>query len=389
MTGSTSHAKAMSSIASALTGAGHQVLVAAPPELAAAFRDTACDVAGVMGDFGAHCRRLDHRPGRIWYLEVTAGPMAGEDFANLLPTATRFRPDLLVRDGGEFAGCLLAEELGLPLVVAPSGVANLLDPAAVLPLLNERRAEIGLPVATDPGGIYGRGRIDCMPPEYSFAARPGDRTLSYRQPVSAESTEAEAWGIGSTPDRPLVLAAFGGVLPMAARLKRSGVVFPDVIDEAVDAGPLVKAVVAALGTVDCTALVAAGAFAVGRPPPNVRVVERFPQEALLPEARLFVTHGGYNSIREAVAAGVPMAVAPRFADQHRNADRVESLGLGKHLRVLEPSAMGAVCRSLLADTSILNTARHAQKLMSELPSLDTLPGDLERIVASRSRDGAV
>ena len=49
---------------------------------------------------------------------------------------------------------------------------------------------------------------------------------------------------------------------------------------------------------------------------------------VLRAASLFITHGGMNSVMEALSLGVPMVVAPQAADQFANAGRVAELGLG-------------------------------------------------------------
>jgi UDP:flavonoid glycosyltransferase YjiC (YdhE family) len=53
-----------------------------------------------------------------------------------------------------------------------------------------------------------------------------------------------------------------------------------------------------------------------------------PQLACLTQAHLAVTHGGANTYRECIVTNTPMLVLPRDYDQHGNAARVESLGLG-------------------------------------------------------------
>ncbi|EDL75668.1 rCG50973 [Rattus norvegicus] len=54
--------------------------------------------------------------------------------------------------------------------------------------------------------------------------------------------------------------------------------------------------------------------------PNVKIVDWIPQSDLLahPRIHLFVTHGGLNSINEAIQHGVPMVGITVFGDQPEN-----------------------------------------------------------------------
>ncbi|XP_019488517.1 PREDICTED: UDP-glucuronosyltransferase 3A1-like [Hipposideros armiger] len=63
---------------------------------------------------------------------------------------------------------------------------------------------------------------------------------------------------------------------------------------------------------------------------NVKIVTWLPQNDLLahPRIRLFVTHGGLNSVMEAIQHGVPMVGVPSFGDQPENMVRVEAKKLG-------------------------------------------------------------
>ncbi|MFL5888821.1 MAG: nucleotide disphospho-sugar-binding domain-containing protein [Solirubrobacteraceae bacterium] len=79
--------------------------------------------------------------------------------------------------------------------------------------------------------------------------------------------------------------------------------------------------------------------AIGPLPPRVRAVPWVDdQAALLRRARLFVSHGGMNSVSEALCAGTPLLVLPQTAEQAVNARRVAELGAGRMLCDDQPSA---------------------------------------------------
>jgi UDP:flavonoid glycosyltransferase YjiC (YdhE family) len=67
---------------------------------------------------------------------------------------------------------------------------------------------------------------------------------------------------------------------------------------------------------------------LGAVPANARVVAEAPQLALLARAHAMITHAGLNSVKECIAAGVPMLALPLDHDQPGNAARVARLGLG-------------------------------------------------------------
>lgn len=63
-------------------------------------------------------------------------------------------------------------------------------------------------------------------------------------------------------------------------------------------------------------------------PDNFIVLPYVPQLEVLEKTDLFITHGGPNSVNEAVYNGVPMILVPQYADQFIVAQRVEELGAG-------------------------------------------------------------
>ncbi|MBE6048539.1 MAG: hypothetical protein E7213_09110 [Clostridium sp.] len=71
---------------------------------------------------------------------------------------------------------------------------------------------------------------------------------------------------------------------------------------------------------------------LGKTPDNVHVYSFVPQCSVLEKASLFISHGGQNSVNEAIYSGTPMLILPQGFDCASNADRVESLKLGMRIK---------------------------------------------------------
>lgn len=74
-------------------------------------------------------------------------------------------------------------------------------------------------------------------------------------------------------------------------------------------------------------------------PANVKLYAFVPQLEVLAHCDLFITHGGMNSVNEAIWFGVPLLVIPIGNDQPTVARRVEETGLGRTLRAKKTSAL--------------------------------------------------
>jgi MGT family glycosyltransferase len=86
-------------------------------------------------------------------------------------------------------------------------------------------------------------------------------------------------------------------------------------------------------------------------PDNMWGEARVPQTSIIPEVDLVITHGGNNTVTEALHFGKPMVVLPLFWDQYDNAQRMHELGYGVRLATYDFSdddLTGAV-DGLLAD----------------------------------------
>ncbi|WP_165795217.1 macrolide family glycosyltransferase [Deinococcus koreensis] len=71
---------------------------------------------------------------------------------------------------------------------------------------------------------------------------------------------------------------------------------------------------------------------LGPLPGHISVRPSVPQLEVLSRAGVFVTHGGMNSVHEALAYGVPMLLVPQGSDQHLVAARVRDRGAGRVLQ---------------------------------------------------------
>lgn len=108
----------------------------------------------------------------------------------------------------------------------------------------------------------------------------------------------------------------------------------------------------------------------GSIPPNFVCGDSIPQVAALRQAALLITHGGANSILEAIAHAVPIVVIPICSDQFRNAKLVERLGVGTSLdaRAVTPSSVQDAVAAGSASRDRESLAQRRQELSAATSS---------------------
>jgi MGT family glycosyltransferase len=106
---------------------------------------------------------------------------------------------------------------------------------------------------------------------------------------------------------------------------------------------------------------------LGPLPENFIVRPRVPQLEVLPRVALFITHGGMNSVNEALYHGVPLLVVPQHGDQHLVAGRVAELGAGLQLAMAEvsPERLRQSVDRLLAESSFRAAALRVSASLRE------------------------
>jgi UDP:flavonoid glycosyltransferase YjiC (YdhE family) len=366
-TGGAGHVTPMLPFAGACRRAGHDVLLVGPPGLSeTAEREGLAFAVGALPD--------DAETGAVWaqvphvsYAEAER-LVIGQIFATLnvramLPavrdTVRGWRPDVIVREPAEFASAVVADEEGVPHVQVGIGLISaqrrIMEVAA--DVVEAWRPALTARIAATPYLTFFPSSLDRdREPEPS-------PTLRFRVPQAAPSPLPDHW---SGDDRPLVYVTFGSVagsVPWAA--------------------PIYEVAMEAVAHLPARVLLTTGyGLEDGRmvaPGPHVHIARWVPQADVLASASVVVCHGGSGTTLGALAAGVPLVIAPLFADQPENARRVADLGAGVAVgprdqeaptSAVDPADLRRAITDVLADPGPAEVARRLAREIDALPPTD-------------------
>jgi MGT family glycosyltransferase len=256
-----------------------------------------------------------------------------------------YRPDLAIVDQQAIGGALAARSLGFKWATLCTTSADLVDALAGLPRVkawaNEQlvmlQRESGLEPAPAPDlstlrvvvlstpELVGPSRT--FPAHYRFTGPAlGDRPAN---PLASEFP----WD--QLQEMPRVLVSLGTV-----SVDREEPFYETAI-EAFREQPM-QMILAAPGR----------RFAPGSLPPNVIARPWVPQLELLKKVQAVVTHGGHNTVCEALSAGLPLVVTPIRDDQPVIANQVVGAGAGLRLRFghLSPASLRAAVERVLHES---------------------------------------
>ncbi|KTT04610.1 Zeaxanthin glucosyltransferase [Pseudomonas oryzihabitans] len=255
--------------------------------------------------------------------------------------------DCLIADQMEPAGGLLGEHLGLPYASLACAVPMNREPHLPLPTLpfaypsTERDRQIvqGATQVFDlmmraqgkviqrhaqAFGLGDRRTLDdcfspllqlsqCLP-GFDFPRRAPPPNFHEVGPLRSPRVQQQRLALDIDPRRPFVFASFGtlqgGRLPLFRRIAQAC--------RQLD----VQVLIAHCGRLDANAerrLLDDGA---------TWVTDFAPQEAAIARADAVITHGGFNTVLDALAAGKPMLALPMVFDQPGIARRLERIGAG-------------------------------------------------------------
>ncbi|KAK6751127.1 hypothetical protein RB195_002851 [Necator americanus] len=106
-------------------------------------------------------------------------------------------------------------------------------------------------------------------------------------------------------------------------------------------------------------------------PSNVHTFKWLPQSDLVqnPKIAAIITHGGYNSLQEAMLAGVPLITVPLFGDQPRNARLAEKHGFAVNIRKSDVNAdtIAEALNKIITDRSYSENIKRLSQMGKKQP----------------------
>jgi UDP:flavonoid glycosyltransferase YjiC (YdhE family) len=304
----------------------------------------------------AKARTMDYDAANAYVVsELFIGIDARAAYPHMLGAIERYQPDVVVLEASEFAAALAAEASGVPAVCVGISQASHMRTVgkSVARALDELRAEFGLEPDPDLDRLTAMPYMTLIPEALEDPSAPAPvETLRFRSEDGRPRPLPDWWQNNSWP---LVYLTLGTVAPTMD-------FFPGRYRDAIDA----------LSLLPVRVLVTVGRNRdpreIGPVGPNVHVARWVPQADVMPHADVLVSHGGSGTVTAGLAAGVPMAVLPLFADQPHNARRVADLGAGIALDGVH--GLAEAVRALIAEPSYRATAQRIAAEIEELPTVD-------------------
>ncbi|MYW06330.1 glycosyltransferase [Streptomyces sp. SID3343] len=328
----TGHVNPTIPVAAALAERGHEVAWCGPAEIRGLLPETATrystggeSPAGGYARLHANWQRLRGVAALRFLVEETLVPLAHAMLPGVRAALATYRPDVVVADQQAFAGAFAAESAGVPWATSATTSAEFTRPLVGFPKVDGWVREqiagaavaAGLPAEHDPRFserlvvVFSTPHLVGLDPVAGVPAH-----HCYVGPAfGARAEDVDFPWDRLDPGRKRVLVSLGTLNRDAgARF------YPALVEATRPFADRVQVVLAA------------PEHLAGEPAAHVLVREFVPQPALLPHLDAVVTHGGHNTVCEALAFGLPLVVAPIRDDQPIVARQVVSAGAGVRVR---------------------------------------------------------
>ncbi len=278
-----------------------------------------------------------------------------------------------MRDSAEFAGCVVAEVLGLPHATVRTGSTP--SRYSIRQLFSEPLARLrelsGLPPDPDVLMPFRYLHLAAEPPGFGLPDEVPAPTIHYLRSVEADHSGDETlppW-VAALPDRPTVHTSLGTLAHRTPGVNEA--IIAALRDEPIN-------VISVVGRDQDPAR-------FGPQPGNVHIERYLPHSTLLPYCDAFVTHGGYGSVMVGLNNGLPLVVIPIQADQPYNAACCAALGVGVMIEPdnRTPEAIREAVRAVLADPTYRANAQRVRDEMAALPGPEYAVVLLERLAVEK------
>ena len=113
----------------------------------------------------------------------------------------------------------------------------------------------------------------------------------------------------------------------------------------------------------------------------VACAPRFDVAELLPRTRVFVHHGGQNSMMDALSYEVPQVIVPgRVFERQFNAEAVENARCGLTVRASKPALIARAARTLVDEPALTSGIRGTRAELSSLGGAARIVREVEELV---------
>jgi UDP:flavonoid glycosyltransferase YjiC (YdhE family) len=298
---------------------------------------------------------------------------------DVLAIAQEWRPDVIVREVMEWSGCLVGELLRIPHASVGGNAYSGVDSPEIRYFPGNRlfaaepysrhRVELGLPPDPEMRDPFKYAHLCFMPERWDRPGLPAPANTQYVRHVSIERPRdvLPDW-VQSLGDRQTVYVALGTIAHA----------MPGIFE----------LILEALRSEDLNLVLAVGQdpAAFGPQPTHVHIERYVPQTQLLPHCDVFISHGGFNSIKESVSCGVPLVVLPIMSDEPYSAERCEALGIGRAIESSKrtPEAVREAVLSVLKEPGYRSRTQELRAQMLALPGPERVVGLLTSLTGAHA-----